>query len=162
MLQSYLTVPHGGWSDKRLVGRKVLTRLRCGSNDLRIDTGRWDGLTADERLCLVCGEGDVETEQHFLLECNYYQDDRTTLWESLERLVNEADRTNADGATVTPFRVVDLTRHDQLTLIVGGYHQRINGDTLRHRVMSAILIAIGEWYQKRRQWMNVYNDVTEA
>jgi len=161
-LQSYLTVPHGGWNDRKLLGRKALTRLRCGSNDLRIDTGRWEGLPADERLCIVCGEGDVENEQHFLLVCTNYQEERTALWESVERLVNGAARIDADGAIVTPFIVADLTRHQQLTLIMTGSHQRIVGDELQQRVMSAILIAIGEWHQKRERWMSVYNNTIDA
>ena len=34
----YLTVPHGGWNDQRLAGRRLLTRLRSGNNELRINT----------------------------------------------------------------------------------------------------------------------------
>jgi hypothetical protein len=42
-LESYLTVSHGGWNDRVRLGRCALTRLRCGTNELRIHTGRFDG-----------------------------------------------------------------------------------------------------------------------
>ena len=70
-LQSYLTVPHGGWNDQRLIGRRALTQLRLGSNILRINTGRWakpTKLAVEHRICSWCYE-EVETEQHFLLDC---------------------------------------------------------------------------------------------
>jgi len=151
---------------ERLIGRKVLKRLRCGSNDLRIDTGRWDGLTVDERLCRLCGTGDVESEKHFLIDCNYYQDERTRLWESLDRLVNEDDEDDDESTTghsvSSPFSVSSLFHHHQLSLMMGGFHPRITGDTLRERVMSTILIAIGDWYNKRTEWMKIYNESINA
>ena len=46
--------------------RTAFTRIRLGSHRLRIETGRWARLPADERLCM-CGA--VQTELHVLLFC---------------------------------------------------------------------------------------------
>ena len=52
----YLTVPHGGWNDRIRIGRCALTRLRCGTNELRIHTGRMERLEVEDRLCPFCIE----------------------------------------------------------------------------------------------------------
>ena len=162
-LESYLTIPHGGWNDKIRIGRKILTRLRCGSNDLRIDTGRWDGLTVDERLCVLCGSVEVETEQHFLLECDHYKDDRIQLWKSLEQLINHGNNIDVgDGRMISSFSMNSLSSHQQLILMMGGYHPSITDMKLQHRVMSKILIAISVWYHQREVFMIIYKDALKA
>ena len=73
-MESYLSAPHGGWNDLGLVGRKALTRIRCGHHELRICTGAWDGLDEEDRWCPMCAEA-VETEEHFLLDCAFRKDE---------------------------------------------------------------------------------------
>ena len=64
-------------------GRAVLR----GTNELRIETGRYPLTNRDreeeERTCLVCWEGKVEDESHFMLECGRYDEMREKTWESL-------------------------------------------------------------------------------
>ena len=101
-LQAYLTIPHGGWNDRIRIGRKVLTRLRCGVNELRIHTGRFDGLEVDQRVCRLCADG-IEDERHFLLTCEQYQDGRVQLWQTIDRLVSEyRDSIVEDDAQPSP------------------------------------------------------------
>ena len=51
---------------------EILSRLRTGSHNLKIETGRQSRIPKEFRLC-NCGE--VEDEPHFLLECvNYYNE----------------------------------------------------------------------------------------
>ena len=54
-------------------GRKALARLRSGTNELRIETGRHEGLERRDRICWF-GCEEVEDEQHFLKECWMYED----------------------------------------------------------------------------------------
>ena len=54
-------------------GRKLMTRLRSGTNFLRIETGRREGLPSGERMCWF-GCGVTEDEKHFLTECHLYED----------------------------------------------------------------------------------------
>ena len=48
---------------KRL--RRMLAMLRGGSAALRIETGRWNGLKREERICRQCTMGEIEDEEHF-------------------------------------------------------------------------------------------------
>ena len=59
--------------NKDEAGRKALARLRSGTNELRIETGRHEGLERKDRTCWF-GCNVVEDEQHFLKECWMYED----------------------------------------------------------------------------------------
>ena len=37
-----------------------------------METGRWNGLKKEERICKQCAMGEVENEEHFLLRCEGY------------------------------------------------------------------------------------------
>ena len=61
--------------------RRVLSKLRAGSLPLRIETGRF--LNPPEplcdRICLFCNNNQVEDEEHFVLNCNFYNHIREPL-----------------------------------------------------------------------------------
>jgi hypothetical protein len=50
----------------------AVARFRTGGHTLRIETGRWQDLPRESRLCECCGLGQPESEQHFLFDCPYY------------------------------------------------------------------------------------------
>ena len=95
-IASYLMTPHGGWKDLRLEGRKAMTRLRCGTNELRIHTGRFIRLPEQERVCQLCID-EVEDERHFLLRCAFFSRERETLWRRIDQLVNACDGSDSDA-----------------------------------------------------------------
>ncbi len=73
-----------------------MTRLRSGTNKLRIETGRWKKPKEkeSERVCRACLSGEVEDEKHFILSCTYYNDLREVMIHRIEintdiRLINE-------------------------------------------------------------------------
>lgn len=56
--------------------RKVFARFRCSSHDLMIERGRHINLDREFRYCYICygkGKSVVETEYHFLFECEEYE-----------------------------------------------------------------------------------------
>ena len=63
-------------------GRKQMARIRSGTNDLRIETGRHEGLDREARKCWF-GCGEVEDEEHFLMKCKMYGDLRSDFIESI-------------------------------------------------------------------------------
>ena len=71
--------------------REVMTRLRGGTNELRIETGRYAitnrdrPLDAHERRCLICLSGEIEDETHFVLDCSAYEDLREKMFGGLKR-----------------------------------------------------------------------------
>ena len=42
-----------------------MTQLRGGTNELRIEEGRWRRERLEKRICLMCGSGRVEDERHW-------------------------------------------------------------------------------------------------
>ena len=59
--------------------RSALAQFRCGTAPIRIETGRYEGLPEEERICKICNLK-VESEMHVLLECNLYDDLRQELF----------------------------------------------------------------------------------
>ncbi len=51
--------------------RSTFAKFRCGILPLAIEVGRYRGVKVEERICPLCKNG-VESETHFLLECNVY------------------------------------------------------------------------------------------
>ena len=41
----------------------MLTKLRGGTAELRVETSRWSGLQREERICKQCALGEVEDEE---------------------------------------------------------------------------------------------------
>ena len=65
--------------------RKFFTRLRCGTNHLRIERGRWVGEREEERVCNVCLSNEVENEIHYLLRCPMYVKERVKMFEKIRQ-----------------------------------------------------------------------------
>ena len=89
--------------------RKQFAKLRLGSLELRIETGRFSRprLEIHERLCLICSESrrknnlepEIETEIHFLLFCEQYSILRGKWFSLLKKpnnfeLMNEGEKLN--------------------------------------------------------------------
>ena len=71
--------------------RSCIARLRSGVFPLAIETGRWRGKPIEERLCPVCPQPVVETEEHFLLSCPLYKDIRA---KHINQLITSYDWNN--------------------------------------------------------------------
>ena len=56
---------------------------------MRIETGRYSNLKVEERTCLVCNSSDVENEEHFLFNCNFYSAERARFETELGCTFNE-------------------------------------------------------------------------
>jgi len=52
--------------------RSFLAQVRSGSLPIHIETGRYVGLAIELRTCKFCTNEEVETEYHFLFQCNCY------------------------------------------------------------------------------------------
>ena len=72
-----------------------MTRLRGGTNELRIEKGRHRATNRDhilhesERVCLICASGEVEDERHFLIDCAEYEDLRETMFDVVDEKMKE-------------------------------------------------------------------------
>ena len=59
--------------------RSALSKFRCGVAPIRIETGRYENLKENERVCPFCNC--IEDEIHVLLYCNLYADVRQFLFD---------------------------------------------------------------------------------
>ena len=66
--------------------RIAITKMRSGTNPLRIETGRWEGEQPWERVCSMCDKRVVEDESHFMLQCPAYKFFRRRLREKITSL----------------------------------------------------------------------------
>ena len=58
--------------------RSALAKFRCGVAPIRLETGRYEGLPVDQRLCPFC-ENCIEDEYHVILKCPQYDHIRLPL-----------------------------------------------------------------------------------
>ena len=52
--------------------RKNVSKLRCSDHALEINKGRHKNIPREQRLCKLCREEVVESEEHFLYNCSFY------------------------------------------------------------------------------------------
>ncbi len=60
--------------------RSLLAKFRCGILQLKIETGRFENIELEQRLCIFCERNEIENEVHFLINCDLYKDPRTVLF----------------------------------------------------------------------------------
>jgi len=56
----------------------LIAQLRTNSHQLRCETRcwKWPKEVREERVCIFCSSGKVETEKHFILACEAFKDNR--------------------------------------------------------------------------------------
>jgi hypothetical protein len=126
-----------------------LFKLRCGTNTLRIETGRHERVLNDQgkkvkmpenlRKCLLCLDG-VESEAHFLLDCPAFKPQRDYCFKQLESVLNE------EG-----LKFNHLNRQQRVQLLLMGqsfsdYHGTI---------LPIVKSFVGKIYSRRQKW-NVF------
>ena len=50
--------------------RMVMLKLRGGTAAFQVETGRWQGVMREDRVCKECNSGEVEDVTHWLLRCS--------------------------------------------------------------------------------------------
>ena len=72
--------------------RRMPTKLRGGTAELKEETGRWSGLPREERTCPVCLVPGIEDVEHFILKCELCKEERKDLFLLLQRLGVEMEQ----------------------------------------------------------------------
>ena len=65
--------------------RHFLSRFRTSSHQLRVETGRWTfpKTNLEDRICLYCDSGAVDTELHCITQCNLTENNRNHFYNIL-------------------------------------------------------------------------------
>ena len=67
-----------------------MMKFGCGVAPLEIETGRYEGLSEDQRTCPIC-KSSIENETHVLLKCYLCDEFRTTLFNAALEICNNFD-----------------------------------------------------------------------
>jgi hypothetical protein len=59
--------------------RSAFSKFRCGVAPIHTVTGRYENLAEEQRLCVLCDQGEVESEQHTIMRCTFYENERADL-----------------------------------------------------------------------------------
>ena len=68
--------------------RSALAKFRCGVAPLRLETGRFEGLPVEERLCPLCML-EPETEVHCFIKCHAFDAHRTNVFNAATVINND-------------------------------------------------------------------------
>ena len=52
----------------------ALCKFKCANHKLPIVTGRYEGLSIDDRICTLCTTNETGDEFHYLYKCSYFND----------------------------------------------------------------------------------------
>ena len=66
-----------------------MAKFRCGVAPIKIETGRYENLSINERKCFACDA--VESECHVICECPIYEDLRNTLFAKARNVLQNFD-----------------------------------------------------------------------
>jgi hypothetical protein len=101
--------------------RNILFQLRTGSNRLRIDTGRWEHIPRDKRICQLC-QSAVENETHFMFRCPVLQEERQKMMESVrkKKKIDWSHKFVTEKARTAAFVGIGLEDHAQRKLVAAG------------------------------------------
>lgn len=63
--------------------RRAITQLRTSSHKLEIETGRWNKIPRNQRICKNCILNKIEDENHLLFECQMYATERNEFYNTI-------------------------------------------------------------------------------
>ena len=119
----------------------------AGTNRLRIEQGRYVKEAVEERTCLLCNDGQVEHEYHFMMECKTYEASRAQMWRKIEAITGEEK---------------DMIPEDErLNALVGDRYQS-DSDDRNHperkryeQIARAVMVFITTAMSKRRKQLEL-------
>ncbi len=63
--------------------RSIVTKLKIGVLPLHLETGRWKDTPLEYRFCRVCDDDLLESELHFLMQCDALINERSDMYREL-------------------------------------------------------------------------------
>ena len=74
--------------------RSLISQIKLGCLPLQIEVGHFSGTPREDRICTLCNNGEVESEVHFLFDCDWYAESRLSLYHKLPELLNYIDKSD--------------------------------------------------------------------
>ena len=89
--------------------RSAFAKFRCGVAPLRIETGRYENIVLENRVCHIC-DVFIEDEAHVLLRCPLYDDFRNHLYYVAETFNDNFNTLDDNQKLVFLFSDVNMIR----------------------------------------------------
>ncbi len=101
--------------------RQALACFRQSSHNLEVEKGRWrrkliEGkwhnhkIPVEERLCIFCPSGHVESESHVLMLCNRYSDLRSNIFHVAKPLIANIDNLDVNSRFIEIIIATDTAK----------------------------------------------------
>ena len=74
---------------RNVQNRNVIRDIWMSTHKLRIESGRYEKIAKDYRLCNYCNLNKIESEEHFMLKCPNYQEERSNFLDNLAQRNNK-------------------------------------------------------------------------
>ena len=88
--------------------RRTIAKLRCSNHCLEIEKGRHQNIAREDRICKVCKDKKVEDEEHFLIKCKQYAQQKRK-YQIIEQdavdIMNNTDQNNLAKYLVSAFNL---------------------------------------------------------
>ena len=92
-----------------------------------IETGRFSNLPPESRLCNYCDKNVIEDELHFLIECNNYDELRSTFYEKCrQENCSFEELTSEEIFTFIFIMNNNLIINDSMNFVYDIFHKRKN------------------------------------
>ena len=69
---------------RKITNRKALVKLLIGNHELMMESGRYDQIPRENRLCPSCNFNEIEDEIHFLFSCPKYSIPRDEFYSKVQ------------------------------------------------------------------------------
>ena len=69
--------------------RSLISKLRCDTLPIAVETGRYRNVPRDQRLCAYCDRQEVEDAVHVIFKCTLYNAEREHFLQSIDFISNE-------------------------------------------------------------------------
>ena len=73
----------GYLSAQNVKHRNAIRDMRMSTHKLSIETGRYEKIPRESRLCTCCSERKIESEEHFIFECQNYKEERASMFKRI-------------------------------------------------------------------------------
>ena len=55
---------------------RLIIKFRTSNHYLPVETGRWNNILFEDRLCTICDKNDIGDEFHYLFICKFFHNSR--------------------------------------------------------------------------------------
>ena len=111
--------------------RSVLAQIRLGILPLKIETGRFENLLPENRLCEFCSNQTIEDEEHFLFKCELNRELRMKFMYTLQNRSTET--ISNESSSIILWKTLFENPRQSSRYIISAFENRRNHLYVSHK-----------------------------